>query len=226
MKAANYRNIVLIVLLVPVISCFGQTDSTLIKEKEQDFVNVKFKERASMFYIGGNTTIEGLNNYFGATNGIYTAYEHKFHKYHVIGAGMGYYFHYFKYYFYDGYDPLLCFDLSYKYFHNLNSRMRRGLTGNNFSANYFYVSPNFSFLNHTSSFSTYAWDFTNGYWVATSTKEILCRPALKLGYGFQRVIQDKMNIDINAGIQINKYTEWLYPQQLFFLQLKLGFIIK
>ena len=104
--------------------------------------------------------------------------------------------------------------------------MSKGLTGNNFSANYFYVSPNFLLRLNTRVSTNYSWDFTNGYWVVSSKKERIYETGLKLGYGFQRVIQNKMNFDINAGIQINGNSEWSHPEQLFFLQIRIGFIIK
>lgn len=229
MISINCRKFVLLVLLSPVFNCFSQIDKTLPKEREPDFMNDKFRERTSMFYISGNTTLESINYYFGATNGIYSAYEHKLHKYHVIGVGMGYFFHYrnAEYFSYNSrYDKLLRLDLSYKYYHNLKLRMSKGLTGNNFSANYLYVSPNFSFMRSTSELSGYSWDFTHGYWVITSKREIIWEPRLKIGYGFQRVIRNKLNIDINAGIQISNNSDQWHPEQLLFGQITIGFIIK
>jgi hypothetical protein len=229
MIAFTFRNLVLLVLLNPVFNCFSQTDTTLTNEKEPEFVNDKFKERTSMFYFGGNTTLETRNYEFGASSGIYTGYEHKMNKNHVIGAGIGYFFYYqdVSYVDLNSFQYLLRLDLTYKFYHNLNSRMRKGLTGNNFSANYFYVSPNLSFTPDYRENTSYAWDFTNGYWVVTSRKERFCEPALKLGYGFQRVIRNKLNFDMNAGLQFNlEYHYGFYPKELFFLQIRLGFIIK
>ena len=54
MKESNFRILILLALFYPVLNCFGQTDSTEIKKREPDFVNDKFQERGSMFYIGGN----------------------------------------------------------------------------------------------------------------------------------------------------------------------------
>jgi hypothetical protein len=227
MKESSFRILILFLLFYPVLNCFGQNDTTEIIKKEPDFLNDKFKERISMLYIGGNTIIESMYSEFEPSSGIYAAYEHKLNKYHVVGAGMGYYLHYqdLRYYSYNSFNPLLRFDVTYKFYHNLNSRMSKGLTGNNFSANYFYVSPNFLFKLNTRVSTNYSWDFTNGYWVGTTTKERIYEPGLKLGYGFQRVIGNKMNFDMNAGFQISsKSYQW--DQLPFFVQIKLGFIIK
>jgi hypothetical protein len=228
MMAFRFRNILLLALLGPSIAGFGQTDTTLSKEKEPDFVNDKFKERISMFYIAGKTTLETMNYGFAPTIGIYTGYEHKFHSFHAIGAGIGYFGHYQDFGFtpYNSFDDLLRIDLSYKYYHNLNLRMSKGLTGNNFSANYFYVSPGLNIRSLYSRISSSSWDFTHGYWVTTSKREIIYDPRLKIGYGFQRIISNKMNFDLNTGIQISSYMRPYHPEELFYFQVTLGFIIK
>jgi hypothetical protein len=230
MKNIIYRGILLLALLVSFFRCFGQSDSTLIKEKKLDFVNDKFKERTSMFYLAGRAAIENMDYQFLATNGLYTAYEHKLHTVHAIGAGMGYFLGYQNadLYYNHGYVKLVRVDLSYKYYHNLKLRMSKGLTGNNFSANYIYVSPNCIFMNGTSRISGYTWDFTNGYWVIKTKKEVICEPRLKLGYGFQRTIRNKLNFDLNAGFQLgnNLYQYQYHPGQLLFGQVTVGFIIK
>jgi hypothetical protein len=226
MIAINCRNVVLLFLLSPVFNCFSQTDTTLAKEP--DFVNEKFKERTSMFYIAGNATVETMNYSFAATNGIYTAFEHKFKMYHAIGAGAGYYIQYrdMNHYIDDGLDQLLRFNLSYKFFYNLNIRMSKGLTGNNFSANYLYISPNFTLIRNPYEYAGAAWDFTNGYWVITSKRETVCIPRLKVGFGFQRVIRNKINFDLNAGLQFGNETNQYEPEKLLFGEVKVGFIIK
>ncbi len=229
MIANCFRTIILFALLGPALTGFGQTDTTVSKEGEPDFVNEKFKERTSMFYIAGNTTLESIYYSFAPTIGINTAYEHKLNSCHAIGAGIGYFLHYQHFSFppFNSFDNFLRIDLSYKYYHNLNSRMSRGLTGNNFSANYFYVAPTLSFLRRPNEYSNSAWDFTHGYWVITSKKsEIIYRPSLRIGYGFQRVIRDKMNFDMNGGIQINNSMYRYEIENHFYFQIKLGFIIK
>ena len=231
MKAVKIRNLVLLVLLYPSI-CYGQIDSTVM-QKETDFVNEKFRDRTTMFYIAGKAEVKNSYEITGNT-GIYVACEHKMLRLHVIGAGLGYFLQYQHldreiYYdlkYSDGLSQGIQLSLSYKYLTSLDRRMSKGLTGNNFSSNYIMISPAIAYLYGSYYTSAVSWDFTKNKWAIKSERRVSFMPTLKLGYGIQRMIRTNMLIDINAGIQISKYRDLDDPTQLLYIQIKAGYIFK
>jgi hypothetical protein len=224
MIALNCRHIVLLVLLSPVFNCFSQTDTTLTMAKEPDFVNDKFKERTSMFYIAGKGSIAMGEDQF-ANTGIYSMFEYKVVKMHAVGAGIGYFIQYYMPRSsesppYNGLNQGIELSFTYKFLYNLENRMSRGLTGNNFSANYFFISPEFIYLIKPYSVSNVAWDFTRGAWAVNSAHENKFLPMLKMGYGMQRTMK-RLTFDINAGIQMGNHHEGF-----FYAQITAGYISK
>jgi hypothetical protein len=228
MKKFIFRNIWLLSLFCPFIQVFGQEDSIKSKEKEPDFVNDKFRERTSMFYIAVKSGIENGQKGLTAYSGAYTGYEFKISKLNVIGAGLGLYYQYHNADFknYEAYNLLTQINITYKYFYNLDRRMSKGLTGNNFSANYFLLSPNLSYTRSPYYITSYTWDFTKGSWLTKYERNVQLIPKLKIGYGFQRTLRNKWNFDINAGIQLQNYNSGNSLDDLLFGQFIIGYIIK
>jgi len=228
MKSIILRNIVLLVLSGPLIPCFSQTDTTLAKES--DFVNEKFQERTSMFYIAGKGSVAKGQDIF-ANTGIYSMFDYKVAKIHAVGAGIGYFIQYYmpsssESPEYNGLNQGLELNFTYKFLYNLENRMSKGLTGNNFSANYFFLSPEFIYLIKPYSVSNVAWDFTKGAWTVNSARENAFIPLLKMGYGIQRTLK-RLTFDINAGIQMGKNYEDLHNQTgFFYAQITAGYIFK
>jgi hypothetical protein len=233
MIAYTFRILVLLVLLSPVFNCFSQIDTTLAKAKEPDFVNEKFRERTTMFYIAGKAEVKNSYEITG-NSGIYVACEHKIQRLHVIGAGLGYFLQYQHldrdtYYdlkYSDGLSQGIQLSFSYKYLTSLDRRMSNGLTGNNFSSNYIMISPSIAYLFGSYYTSDVSWDFTKNKWAVKSERRVSFMPTLKLGYGIQRMIRTNMLIDINAGVQIGKYRDLDDPTQLLYIQIKAGYIFK
>jgi hypothetical protein len=233
MNTLKLRNLVLLALFCPVINCFSQTGTTLAQENESNFVNEKFRDRTTMFYVAGKAEVK--NSYEIAGNsGIYVACEHKMLRLHVIGAGLGYFLQYQHldrdtYYdlkYSDGLSQGIQLSISYKYLTSLDRRMSKGLTGNNFSSNYFMISPAIAYLNGSYSTSAVSWDFTKSKWAIKSERKVSFMPTLKLGYGIQRMIRTNMLIDINAGIQIGEQRDLDDPTHLIYVQIKAGYIFK
>jgi hypothetical protein len=233
MSVNKYRNIIFVTLLSLVFNCFSQTDTTGIQEKEIEFVNEKFRDRTTMFYIAGKAEVKNSYEITGNT-GIYVACEHKILRLHVIGAGLGYFLQYQhldreiyndpKYS--DGLSQGIQLSFSYKYLTSLDRRMSKGLTGNNFSSNYFIISPAIAYLYGSYSTSDVSWDFTKNKWAVKSERKASFMPTLKLGYGIQRMIRTNMLIDINAGIQIGEQSDLDDPTRLLYFQIKAGYIFK
>ena len=233
MSALNFRNLVFLTLFCPSINCFSQADTTGIQEKETEFVNEKFRDRTTMFYIAGKAEIKNSYEIAGNT-GIYVACEHKILRLHVIGAGLGYFLQsqdldretYYEPKYSDGLSQGIQLSLSYKYLTSLDRRMSKGLTGNNFSSNYFMISPAIVYLMGSYSASAVSWDFTRNKWAVKYERKVVFMPTLKLGYGIQRMIRTNMLIDINAGIQIGEHRDLDDPTHLLYVQIKAGYIFK
>jgi hypothetical protein len=230
MIALNFRNVVLLLLLSPVFNCFSQTDTTLAKAKEPDFVNEKFKERTSMFYVAGKgSVVKGFDIFANA--GIYSMYDFKVAKMHAVGAGLGYFIQYYmpgteESPEYNGLNQGIELSFTYKFLYNLENRMSKGLTGNNFSANYFFFSPEFIYLIKPYSVSDVAWDFTKGAWAINSEHENRFIPLFKMGYGIQRTFKC-LTFDINAGVQLGQYSnKSSYQNSFFYAQITAGYIFK
>jgi hypothetical protein len=229
MSAFYFRTMVILALSFPVINGFSQTDTTLAKEGEPDFVNDKFKERTSMFFVAGKgSVVKGMDMF--ANTGIYSMYDIKVAKMHAVGAGIGYFFQYYMPSSndspeYNGINQGIELNFTYKFLYNLENRMSRGLTGNNFSANYFFLSPEFIYLFKPYSVQTVTWDFTKGAWAVNSEHENRFIPLLKMGYGIQRTYK-RLTFDINAGFLVGKYEEQVYQKDFFYVQITAGYIFK
>jgi hypothetical protein len=230
MRTFYFRNILLLALSFPVINGFSQIDTTLAKEGEPDFVNGKFQERTSMFYVAGKgSVVKGFDIF--ANTGIYSMYDFKVAKMHAVGAGIGYFI---QYYMpgtdesppYNGLNQGIELSFTYKFLYNLENRMSRGLTGNNFSANYFFFSPEFIYLIKPYSVSDVAWDFSKGAWAVNSEHENRFIPLLKMGYGIQRTLK-RLTFDLNAGVQLGQYSnKSTYQNGFFYAQITAGYIFK
>jgi hypothetical protein len=233
MRTFYFRNILLLALNLSAFSGFSQTDTTGIPEKETEFVNEKFRERTTMFYIAGKAEVKNSYEITG-NSGIYVACEHKILRLHVIGAGLGYFLQYQlldrdTYYdlkYSDGLSQGIQLSISYKYLTSLDRRMSNGLTGNNFSSNYFMISPSIAYLFGSYYTSAVSWDFTKNKWAVKSERKVSFVPTLKIGYGIQRMIRTNMLIDINAGIQTGEQRDLDDPTRLLYVQIKAGYIFK
>jgi len=221
MNVFKFRFVIFLALLNPVLNCFSQTDST--RAGECDFVNEIFMERTSMFYIAGKGSgVKGMDMF--ANTGIYSMFDYKVAKMHAVGAGIGYFIQYYmpsssESPEYNGLNQGLELSFTYKFLYNLANRMSKGLTGNNFSANYFFLSPEFIYFIKPYAVSSAAWDFTKGAWAINSERKNVFIPVLKLGYGIQRTVK-RLTFDVNGGIQMGKNYDGLY------IQITAGYIFK
>ncbi len=78
-------------------------------------------------------------------------FDYKVAKMHAVGTGIGYFIQYYmprssESPEYNGLNQGIELNFTYKFLYNLENRMSKGLTGNNFSANYFFISPEFIYL--------------------------------------------------------------------------------
>ena len=117
-------------------------------------------------------------------------------------------------------------ELGYRYYHNLRKRMSKGQTGNNFSANYFLISPylGLSYLPDTK--RNCQWDFEEGIWAVNYYSAVRANPGLRLGYGLQRNFKGKWNFDINGGIQFRPGIHSNSIAEKLYLQFSIGYILK
>jgi hypothetical protein len=224
----SFRIIILILLCWwPAVKSSGQPD-TLKQTSETGYtINAKYRDRIMALSVNGKGSLMNLD-YLITRYGINTAIEFKLHNNHSLGAGLSLLIN-------DDW-PLfsdiskrnvnLEFDIGYRYYHNLRNRMSKGLAGNNFSANYFIVSPYF-FLQYVPYYlKGYYWDFNKGMWAIQYTSSIEINPGLRLGYGLQRTFWKNMNFDINGGIQFRRWEYLGSPVNLIYIQFSLGYILK
>lgn len=229
MRILILRTTLLLFLFCPLIRVSGQSDS--IKSEEPDFINDKFKEKTFMLYVAGKGSLV-INWDMFANTGIYSMFEYKVAKMHAVGAGIGYFIQYYmpsssdESPEYNGLNQGLELNFTYKFLYNLENRMSKGLTGNNFSANYFFLSPEFIYLIKPYSVSDVAWDFTKGAWAVNSEHANKFIPVLKMGYGIQRTYK-RLTFDINAGVQLGKYySDLVYQKGFLYAQITAGYIFK
>ncbi len=223
----NGRSIQIILLLVLCFQVKGQADTTYLMKKdslEYGFLNEKFKERKYMLYLAGRGSISNPNGVMVLDNGLYVGYERKMGKSQVFGGGAGFFLQD------DGGnlsspDKLLMLNLNHKWLYNLDYRMERGKTGNNMSANYFTLSPTVTIGHSVSYLSGYAWDFSRGEWAVKYKNKSAASLSLKIGYGLQRTIRDRIQFDIQAGFLI-KRSPYATLGNFFYCQTTAGFIIK
>lgn len=228
MKNTVKTGIIILLCVWPVIQSFGQTD-TLKHTKETGYrVNVKYRDRSMALSINSKGRIMNTDYEMNIRYGIGTTIEFKLFNNHSLGAGLSLLIT-DDWPMFDGFnkrDANLEFDIGYRYYYNLRNRMSKGLTGNNFSANYLIVSPCFWLQYIPYSMKDYYWDFNKGIWIIKSTCAIEFNPGLRLGYGLQRTFWRNMNFDINGGIQFRKWTSLRSPADLIYIQFSLGYIIK
>jgi hypothetical protein len=223
MKEYLFQILILLVLLIPVSNCFSQTDTTGIGGAKPDFVNDIFMERTSMFYVAGKGSVLIDQDIF-ANTGIYAMFDYKVAKIHAVGTGIGYFIQYYmprssESPEYNGLNQGIELNFTYKFLYNLKNRMSRGLTGDNFSANYFFISPEFIYLIKPYSVQSVAWDFTKGAWAINYKHENMFIPWIKMGYGIQRTVK-RLTFDLNGGILMGK------SEGFFYAQITAGYIFK
>lgn len=216
--------IILLMGLCTSIQTLGQTDTLKqFKEKSAFQVDEKFRDRTLSWTINA----KGVMRYdipFYFNYGIGTRVEYKLSNNHSLEAGFGLFLNSDTYYYSS--NASIEFDLGYRYYHNLRRRMSKGLTGNNFSANYILISPYFGLRNKPYSMQNYHWDFDQGTWAVNYSSGIGINPGIRLGYGLQRSFWGKMNFDINGGIQFWGPEYYASPADRLYLQFSIGYIIK
>jgi hypothetical protein len=221
--------IIILLCLWPAVQSFGQID-TLNQSKDETGYRIKgkYRDRTMAMYINGKGSIMDVGHGMAFRYGIGTATEFKLYNNHSLGAGLGLFYTMDRPLFsdYDKRNVNLEFEIGYRYYHNLRNRMSKGLTGNNFSANYFLFSPYFSLQYRPYRMKGYSWDFNKGIWVIQYTSAIEFNPGLRLGYGLQRTFWRNMNFDINGGIQFRRWTFLRSPADLIYIQFSLGYIFK
>jgi hypothetical protein len=223
MKESSFRIIILLLLFYPVLNCYSQTDTALVKESEPTFVNDIFMERNSMFYVAGKGSVLMDLDMFTNT-GIYAMFDYKVAKIHAVGTGIGYFIQYYmprssESPEYNGLNQGIELNFTYKFLYNLKNRMSRGLTGDNFSANCFSVTPEFIYLIKPYSVQNVTWDFTKGAWAINYKHENMFISWIKMGYGIQRTVK-RLTFDLNAGILMGK------NEGFFYAQITAGYIFK
>jgi hypothetical protein len=203
----------------------GQSDTVVLTGKNQDFLNTRYKERMSLWYVGGKCRIHSQNGAIPVSTGIFTGFEYKIAPSHAFSLGGGYFWRYaLSYYEYSHeYQKVFRVDIAYKWFFDLNHRMKKGLTGNNFSADYLFISPEFVFDYSTYRMAGYAWDFTKGTWSVKYKNDLKIETAWIAGGGFQRTFLNRLNVDVKVGIL---YRKSYIKKEEFFGEVTLGYIIK
>ena len=231
------RNIVKVAITIlffglPSVQSFGQEDTLKQSAGREDYrINSRYRDRTmalSVKAIGG--IMIPYPDFF--MYGIGTTFEFKIKDYHSVSGGINLLNSesWFPIMGYHSTKTCLQVEMGYRYYHNLKNRMSKGRTGNNFSANYFLLSPGFWLQYKQYILEDYYWDFTKGLWVLEYSKPLVLRPDVRLGYGLQRTFWRNLNFDINGGIQ---FTRWEGPVtavdllfELSYIQFSLGYIIK
>ncbi|HJZ40924.1 MAG TPA: hypothetical protein VJ203_11195 [Bacteroidales bacterium] len=221
--------ILLLVFMWPALACFCQPDSLLHAEEESGFrVADKFSDRSKAWYVNASGSYSKPDYLQELSYRLGVSFEYKLGNSHSLGAGLN----------------VLMFDkeplfspyphrtfgvkvnLEYRYYHNLKGRMSRGLTGNNFNADYFLFSPALSFGYEPYTLQGYQWDFNTGTWIVSYKSSFKAIPDLRLGYGIQRSIGKSFNYDINGGFQIQRMSNLKSPLSLIYFQLGIRYIFK
>ncbi len=231
MRNTIKTGIIIFLCIWSAVKSFGQED-TLKQHTGEDSYRINARYRDQTMALSVNTMGAFMYTNSKLVYGIGAAVEFKIRDYHSLGGGvnvlnsedwfdiMGYYYT----------KTCLQVTMEYRYYHNLKNRMSKGRTGNNFSANYFLISPGFWLQNKQYKLEDYYWDFTQGIWVLEYTKPLLIRPGVKIGYGIQRTFLRNLNFDINGGIQFRRWDGSYKPVELLnelkYIQLSIGYIIK
>ena len=210
------------------IQASGQEDTLKIPSNNNVFsIDGKYRDRKYAIYLDGKGRIMNADRgmiIYGFGPGI----EYKLFNNHSICADLNFMIaddlsHLKGYYVTRA---RIEFETGYRYYHNLRKRMSKGLTGNNFSANYLILSPYFWLQYQPYFMERYYWDFENGTWALVYTSSIKMNPGIRLGYGLQRNFWKNVNFDINGGIQFQRVTYSPKLTELFFCQFSIGIIIK
>lgn len=221
--------IIILLCLWPSVQSFGQMDTLNQPSDETGYrIKGKYRDRTIAMYINSKGSIMDVGHSMAFRYGIGTAVEFKLHNNHSLGAELSLLIN-DDWPLFRGYNKTNAnfeFDIGYRYYHNLRKRMSKGLTGNNFSANYLLVSPGFWLQYRPYSMEDYYWDFTKGIWVIKYTSAIEINPDLKFGYGLQRTFWRNMNFDINGGIQFRRWESLNSPADLIYIQFSFGYIFK
>jgi hypothetical protein len=213
-----------------VFSCLkGQDDGVTIPSDTTDqysFIDNKFKSRksaltAALYANSTNVTLWHNNIIDGNTGfGLHASYEYKIIKKHSLKIGTQLFITNKKH----EYARFYC---NYRFYHNLNQRMQRGKTGDNFSANYFFVEPAYFVERTPYRLIDYEWDFDKGEWKFNYKKSVSTFSRIWIGYGLQRNFVSKFYFDLNAGFDFQEIGNINTPyfQLYLFTQLSIGYII-
>ncbi|HLO58183.1 MAG TPA: hypothetical protein VK179_05545 [Bacteroidales bacterium] len=220
----TYAFSIILSLLVIHPPAYSQSKSDTVEFKIQK----KFIDRKMAWYLNvtGLLMNTGREDFFGVGGG--TTVEKKLWNSSSISASLNLFHVSHDLWFMNnssGYTSLNL-DLNYRYYLNLKNRMRTGLTGNNFNANYIVLAPYFLFFYKPYRSNSIQWDFEKGEWIIKTSRKIELQPYLKVGYGIQRSIWKDLYVDINSGFQINQLPDFDDPFSLMYLNFNLKYIIK
>jgi hypothetical protein len=231
MKNLTKTGIIILLCVCPILQSFGQDTLSHHTARKDYQINARYRDRTmalSIDAIGGSMR----NNRNSLQYGLGTAVEFKIRDYHSLGGGVNIWRSDNWYDLFGYYSSKNCLqvELEYRYYHNLRNRMSKGLTGNNFSANYFLFSPGGYLQIKRKHLEDYYWDFSQGIWVLEYTRSLVIRPDIRIGYGIQRTFWRNLKVDINGGIQFRKGIDSFRPLELlydmYYIQFSLGYIIK
>ena len=189
------KHFVLIVLsIVPFLPAVAQSDSVTVsyheevadssdfslKEKYRYFTRATVEE-TSMFKVGLSNI--GFAGYYGISMGLRIAYERK------ISVPFSVFVQY-RHQMHGWTSNGLGLDVALRYYYSLPSRIKRGKSANNFSANYFSLQSNNGWE------AGYAFSGSGLYVQREGT---YYRPSVSLLYGIQRRLGKRGFVDVNLG---------------------------
>jgi hypothetical protein len=221
--------ILFLVIVWPVRPGYGQEDSLLHTDDGSGYrVAGKFSDRTKAWYMDASARYTKPDYLKELTYRLGVSLEYKLWNNHSLGAGLNLQM--------IDREPLFSSSphrtfgvevkLDYRYYHNLKNRMSKGLTGNNFNANYILVSPAVSFGYEPYTLEGYQWDFNTGSWIVSYKSSFMAMPDLRLGYGMQRSIWKNLNYDINGGFQIQRRSQIDKPLSLIYFQFAIRYTLK
>ena len=187
------KNILLITLLFYTVigNCQTPVDTAEFKYE------TKFSDRNKLCLLNANGIFIITGNKILSDFGLNGITEYKLWKYHSLFAGIGLVQVYkqpiFAHYHEKTRNINLNISGGYRYYYNLKDRMIKGLTGNNFNANYLQISPYLLLGYEPYELKSYDWDFNRGMWELKYKSSIKAQAGLNLGYGIQRSYWNKLN---------------------------------
>lgn len=228
MRNITKAGILILFSVCSVVQSFGQEDTLKrLPGKESYMTNTRYRDRTVALSVNARGAFLDIDDHDKFKYGIGTAVEFKIKDSHSLGAGLSFLFSsdWPMISAYHNCKNRLEINIGYRYYHNLRNRMSKGQTGNNFSANYFIVSPCLWIKSGRYNMDDYYWDFAKGIWVIKYTRALDLKPGIRLGYGLQRAFWRNLNFDINGGIQ---FCHWAYikPTKLLYIQFSLGYLIR